>query len=393
MNDPLGAFVRDNPVALQGAASGPLAGTSFAAKDVFDVAGTRTGFGQPEWLRTHPPAGATASVVQRLLDAGATLAGRTISDELCYSLSGENVHYGTPLNPKATDRIPGGSSSGSASAVAGGLVDFALGTDCGGSVRVPASYCGLYGIRTTHGRVATDGIVPFAGTFDVVGWFARDAGLLARVGEVLLDGTVDRTPLRRIIMASGLFRRTGPELGETLLRAATPLSVRFQVADFSVPPFTDLDDWRAVFQTIQASEIWANHGAWITATNPNFGPGIRERLAAAARITPDQADAARLRMENIRARIRDLIEPGTVLCLPTTPRIAPLRSTPTDDLEVAYRNQAMALLCIAGLAGLPQISLPLAEVDGVPAGLSLVGSVGADEALMAVAAGQLVPPS
>jgi amidase len=152
-----------------------------------------------------------------------------------------------------------------------------------------------------------------------------------------------------------------------------------------VPPFADLDDWRVVFQTVQASEIWANHGAWITETNPSFGPGISERLAAASRITPEQADAARLRMANIRARLRDLIEPGTVLCLPTTPRIAPLRNTPTDDLEVAYRNQAMSLLCIAGLAGLPQISLPLAEVDGVPAGLSLVGSAGSDEALMAVA--------
>jgi amidase len=161
----------------------------------------------------------------------------------------------------------------------------------------------------------------------------------------------------------------------------------------SPAPFTDLDDWRVVFQTVQASEIWANHGAWITATTPRFGPGIRERLAAASRVTPDQAAAARQRMATIRARIRDLIQPGDVLCLPTTPRVAPLRDTPTDDLEVAYRNQAMALLCLAGLAGLPQLSLPLAEVDGVPAGLSLIGGAGADEALMAVAAGQLVPPS
>lgn len=386
MNDTLGAFVRDNAVSLAGAADGPLLGTTFAAKDVFDVAGTSTGFGQPDWLRTHPPATATASTVQRLLDAGATLAGRTLSDELCYSLSGENVHYGTPLNPKAPERIPGGSSNGSASAVAGGVVDFALGTDCGGSVRVPASYCGLYGIRTTHGRVATDGIVPFAGTFDVVGWFARDAALLAKVGDVLLDGTSDTTRLRRMIISARLFNQAEATVSAALRSAANPLATHFEEATFPPVSFADLDDWRAVFQTVQASEIWANHGAWITASNPNFGPGIRERLAAAARITPDQTDAARLRMQNIRARIRDLIEPGSVLCLPTTPRVAPLRNTPTDDLEVAYRNQAMALLCIAGLAGLPQISLPLAEVDGVPAGLSLVGSPGADEALMQLAA-------
>ena len=149
--------------------------------------------------------------------------------------------------------------------------------------------------------------------------------------------------------------------------------------------FADLDDWRVVFQTVQASEIWANHGAWITGANPSFGPGIRERLAAASRITPEQTAAARARMADIRAHVRALIQPGDVLCLPTAPRIAPLRNTPADDVEVAYRNQAMALLCIAGLAGLPQLSLPLTDVGGVPAGLSLVGSAGADEALMAVA--------
>ena len=387
MNDSLGAFCRDNPVALTGAIDGPLRGCTFAAKDVFDVAGTRTGFGQPDWLRTHPPATATASVVRRLVDAGATLAGRTLSDELCYSLSGENLHYGTPVNPRAPDRIPGGSSSGSASATAGGLVDFALGTDCGGSVRVPASYCGLFGIRTTHGRVATDGIVAFAGSFDVVGWFARDPGLLAKVGAALLDGVADRTPPHRLLVAQALFGRAEDSVRAALLNAVPRVAARFAETVELAEPFADLDDWRLAFQTVQASEIWANHGAWITATEPCFGPGIRERLAAASRISPEQAAAARIRMAQIRARVRDLIRPGDALCLPTAPRVAPPRGTPTDDVEVAYRNQAMALLCIAGLAGLPQVSLPLADVAGVPAGLSLVGGVDADEALMDVAAG------
>jgi amidase len=186
-DDPLGAFCVANPVALTGAATGPLRGRTFAAKDVFEIAGTPTGFGHPAWLRTHQPAAHTASAVQKLLDAGADLVGRTISDELCYSLSGENVHFGTPRNAAAPDRIPGGSSAGSAAAVAGGLCDIAIGTDCGGSVRIPASYCGIYGIRPTHGRVATDGVLPFAGSFDVVGWFARDPALLASVGSLLLD--------------------------------------------------------------------------------------------------------------------------------------------------------------------------------------------------------------
>jgi amidase len=186
MHDPLNAICRHTHVALAGSGSGPLTGLTFAAKDVFDIAGHRTGNGNPVWLETHPPAERTASAVQRLLDAGARMVGKTHTDDMAYSLNGENVHYGTPVNPVAPGRIPGGSSSGSVAAVAGGLVDFALGTDCGGSVRLPASYCGVYGLRPTHGLVPADGVVPLAPSFDTVGWFARDAALMRRIGEVLL---------------------------------------------------------------------------------------------------------------------------------------------------------------------------------------------------------------
>ncbi len=382
MNDPLGAFCRPNPVSRAGSETGPLEGLTFAAKDVFDIAGTPTGFGQPDWLRTHGPASATASAVQCLLDAGADLAGRTISDELCYSLSGENTHYGTPLNPRAPGRIPGGSSSGSASATAGGLVDFAIGTDCGGSVRIPASYCGLYGIRTTHGRVASDGVIPFAGTFDVIGWFARSPDLMRTVGGLLLDSAADFTRPRRLLVAPALFARADASVRAALLAELPRVAALFPAVAELNEPFADLDAWRVVFQTVQASEIWANHGDWITATAPSFGPGIKDRLAAAATITQERAAAARAEMARIRGVIRGLLAPGDVLCLPTALRIAPLRDSPTSEVEVSYRNQAMALLCIAGLGGLPQVSMPVAEVEGAPAGLSLLGSAGADEVLM-----------
>ena len=156
MNDTLGAFCHHTHVTLPGSETGPLATLSLAVKDVFHIKGHPTGAGNPDWLRTHPVAGTTAPAVQRLLDAGAHIVGKTHTDELAYSLNGENVHYGTPVNPNAAGRIPGGSSSGSAAAVAGGLVDFAIGTDCGGSVRLPASYCGIFGFRPTHGRIPLD---------------------------------------------------------------------------------------------------------------------------------------------------------------------------------------------------------------------------------------------
>src|SRR5438093_9304209 len=158
--DNLGAFCRHTHVAVKGTGAGPLANLVFGLKDIYDVAGHKTGFGSPDWLATHSPAARTAPSVQVLLDAGADLVGKTHNDELTYSLTGENAHYGTPINVNAPGRIPGGSSSGSAAAVAGGLVDFAVGSDTGGSVRAPASFCGIYGIRPTHGRVSLEAHVP-----------------------------------------------------------------------------------------------------------------------------------------------------------------------------------------------------------------------------------------
>jgi amidase len=160
-NDPLGAFCRHNHASLAGSGKGPLAGLTFAVKDLFHIRGHRTGFGHPDWLRTHPPARRTAAAVKSLLAAGASMVGRTHCDELCYSLTGENIHYGAPVNVNARGRIAGGSSNGSAAAVAGELVDFALGSDCGGSIRIPASYCGIFGMRPTWGRVPLDDAVPF----------------------------------------------------------------------------------------------------------------------------------------------------------------------------------------------------------------------------------------
>ena len=383
--DPFGAFCRENHVALPGAADGPLAGLTFAAKDVFDIAGHRTGFGNPDWLRSHPSATATAPAVQRLLDAGADLVGKTLTDELTYSLSGQNVHYGTPVNPAAPGRIPGGSSNGSASAVAGGLVDFALGTDCGGSVRLPASYCGILGIRPSHGRVSLEGVAPFTWSFDVAGWFARDAGVFASVGRALLDGQGEHTTPRRLLYAQDAFGLVDPQVTQALAPAVELAAEAIgERQDITVSP-DGLPGWYETFRVIQAWEIWSSHAAWIQEVKPEFGPGIRERFEWASQVTPEDVAAARTRRSSIEERIHGLFGEGDVLCLPTSPRVAPLLDAPQDELENQVRAQAMSLLCIAGLARLPQISLPLATSDGLPLGLSLVGPWGADEQLLALA--------
>ena len=294
------------------------------------------------------------------------------------------------MNARAPERIPGGSSNGSAAAVTAGLVDFALGTDCGGSVRLPASYCGIFGMRPTVGRVPLDGVIPFGPPFDVAGWFARDAEVLEKVGRVLMDDNSEPTPPQRLLRAVDAFDMVDKEVADALAPAVELVAARVDtVEDMTVAP-DGLSGWFETFRILQAASIWANHGAWITDVKPDFGPGVKERFEWAKALDAADVEAARRRLEAIQARIADVVGEGDILCLPTSPRVAPFKNTPVGDIEIRYRHQAMHLLCIAGLGGLPQISLPMAELDGLPIDLSLDGPQGADMQLLRLAR-DLVP--
>ena len=381
--DRIGAFCRHTHVAVKGAKTGALSDLTFGVKDIYDIAGHRTGFGSPDWFATHPAATRTAPAVQRLLDAGADMIGKTHTDELTYSLNGENAHYGTPVNVNAPGRIPGGSSSGSAAAVAAALCDFALGSDTGGSVRAPASYCGIYGIRPTHGRVSLEGACPLAPSFDTAGWFARDAALLERVGQALLGEERTGKP-GRLIIAQDAFQLSGSAVSDALqpalerLRAVLGPSQRVTVSAEGLP------QWFQVFRVLQGAEVWAQHGTWINRVKPQLGPGIKERIDWASTLTARDVGPAKSRREDIARRMAELLAGNAVLALPTLPGIAPLLNTPPAELE-DFRGRAMSLLCIAGLARLPQISLPVARLDGCPLGLSLIAARGGDLMLLALA--------
>jgi amidase len=379
-NDPLNAFTRHTHVALDGSGAGPLAGLTMAVKDVYDIAGHRTGNGNPVWLETHPPATATASSVQRLLDAGARMVGKTHTDELAYSLNGENVHYGTPTNPKAPGRIPGGSSSGSAAAVSGNLVDFALGTDCGGSVRLPASYGGIYGIRTSHGLISADGIVPLAASFDTIGWFARTARLMHQVGDVLLPPSTPWAP-RTLLIAADAFAAIDPAIVNSLQQGIGKVKAAFPtVRDANV--YTGApSEWSTLFRILQGDEIRQFHSGWIARYQPAFGPGIRERFQWTRTIDPNDIAKAKPRREMVAQHLAQLLGGDCLLCLPTAPGIAPKLQTPAEELEL-FRARAFALLAIAGLARLPQINLPVGTLEGCPVGLSLIGPRGCDRGLL-----------
>jgi amidase len=368
---------------MPGAVAGPLTELNFAVKDLFDVAGATTGYGNPDWARTHAPAAATAPIIMSLLQAGATLRGKTKTVELAYGLTGENVWYGTPINPAAPDRFPGGSSCGSAAAVAAGLVDFALGTDTGGSVRIPASYCGIFGIRPSWGAVNLTAACPLGPSFDTAGWFASRASVLRRVGDVLLPPGGDGA-LGPLVKVQEAWVNAVPQTATALVGAIAKIERGLgPCLSMHLAP-EGLTQLFENFRAAQAEEAWASLGSWVEAIRPAFGPGVGERFAAAKATDPAVAAEARAFRGLFRQRVQSLLAGGAVLIYPTSPVPAP-RLDVGAEAQQAVRERTMGVTAIAGLAGLCEVSLPAARVDGAPVGLSLAAAPGRDRALLAVA--------
>lgn len=378
------AFVSGPRLKVAGAPGGPLAGLDFAVKDLIDVAGVVTGGGSPDWPAFGTVPTQHAAVVQTLLDAGASVIGKTITDEVSLGILGENAHDGTPLNPAAPDRVPGGSSSGSASAVASGACDFALGTDSGGSVRVPASFCGLYGIRPTHGRIDFTGITVQSPSADTCGWFTRDADTFARVAEVLFGAPVPHQLPTRLLIATDAFGFADEAVAKALQglvdRLATLIGNR---QDITLAP-QGLSIWQRAQRVLQSSESWKTFEPWLERHNPRLGWSVARGLVQGAMMTDAERSAATLMRIEARARLRELLPPGTILCMPTTPFPAPLKGLPLQSLG-PLRERISCLTSHGGLTGVPQLSVPGATVDGAPVGLSLVGGRGTDLDLVRMA--------
>jgi amidase len=376
------AFVPGPHCRLAPLAPGALDGLNFAVKDLIDVAGYPTGGGNPDWLVDHSaPAAQSAPAVSALLSAGAAVDGKTISDELAFSLEGENAHYGTPLNSLCPTRMPGGSSSGSAAAVAAGLADFALGTDTGGSVRVPAAFCGLYGMRPTHGRIALDGVIPFAPSYDTIGWLARDCALLEQVAAVLLEEPARAAPVPELIFAADVFAMAAGAVSDSAETVARALGTQQEADVFRGRQA----DWLESYQVLQGADIRASLGDWIARRQPVFGANIAPRFAGLATITQVQLAKAQAFRDAARAQLATLLAPGRWLALPTVP-LPPLSLQASGEERGEFYRVTLAMTSIAGHAGLPQITLPLTwEIEGWPAALSLIGPRGADMDLIAYA--------
>jgi len=366
-----GCFRPGPAVEIPGAASGPLAGLRFVAKDLFDVAGVVTGGGNPTWLATHKPADATAPVIRELLDNGATLVGKTITDDLACGLMGINPHYGTPLNPRYPARVPGGSSSGSASALAAGLAD------TGGSIRVPASFCELYGLRPSHGRISLNGCIAQAPSFDTCGFLARDAAMLLRIGDVLLPEDSPATAAR-FVVAEDCLAIVDDEVRERFACLLAALGI-----GETVQLFGDLapDAVVAAYWTLMSRELWASHGVWFQRENPTLAPGVKERFIQASQVGAAEVQTAAAVRRRLSRALAALLADSKIVLFPTTHAV-PLRRDAPFDAQMSYRAKALRLLSPASMGRLPQLVIPAVHVDDAHVGLSLIAGFARDRMLL-----------
>jgi amidase len=314
---------------------------------------------------------------------------------LAFSLIGENHFYGTPLNPETPDRVPGGSSSGSASAVACRLVDFALGTDTGGSVRVPASNCGIYGFRPSHGFISVAGVNPFAPTFDTVGIFARDAEVLARVAAVLLAWEpATAEPPATIHLLRDAFDLADPEIQVALAEPVRLLKAQFgerlretRLSDIDRDETSaGLSAWCDTYCVLQWAEIRSCLGAWIADAKPILCPTIATSFELTSQLDRRRIAEAVARREHCYRCLQRFLGPHDLICMPTAPTPAPLKGQPLVRASSGsgYYPRALALTSVAGIGRLPQVSLPLARSAGIPVGLSLLAGHGRDAFLLEV---------
>jgi len=361
--------------------AGLLSGLTFAVKDMIDIEGRVSGFGNPDWKATHAPAAANAPVLEKLLDAGARLIAVACADELACSLDGINVHFGTPINSQAPDRIPGGSSSGSASLAAAGRVDFAIGTDTAGSVRVPAAYCGIFGLRPTHDAIPLQGVLQLGPSFDTVGILSGSIDILARVANVLLADETTSLP-RNLVLPANFAAPIDDEIAPYLVAHVESIKAHFDSVR-SANLYQKSEQVYELFRIVRAHEAWSIHGGWFESIHPNMAPEIAKRLEGCKHITEGEYKSALKSRAELLKRIDEIVDCDSVICIPTTWALPPLKSASEAQL-LENRNRNLCMTALSSFYGFPQITIPVPTAS-VKTGLSLIGARGLDLALLELA--------
>ena len=365
---------------------GPLSGLTFAVKETIDIEGLPSSNGVPLWQKTHPKAKVHATVVQDFLDRGATCLGRARCAELTFSIDGESPLYGTPINPKVPNRLPGGSSSGSASLVSAGLVDFALGTDNTGSVRVPASYCGIFGMRPTPSLFSKEGLVPFAPSFDTVGVFAASARVLYQSICSFLP-TKPTTEKQTLYLIKECFLLSDPSVQRALRPVLQKISKYFPIKELSLeeilgPSFLPLERWYdEMIRYIQWPEVLQNTWEWKEKHSPLLSPRIEKALLSAKELPPKGPKTDLL--TKYQKRLNQVLSEGDIFVFPTTPTVAPLKNTlQRPSIAKKYYGRTLGMCALASIGEMPEISMPLASFRGAPIALSLLSGKGLDGSLL-----------
>jgi amidase len=368
---------------------GPLRGKSVAVKDLYDLAGLPTSYGCPAWFDAFPhPAESTSPPVHALLASGASFAGKAHLDELASSLQGENAHYGTPHNASAPGCVPGGSSSGSASAVASELADIGLGSDTAGSIRIPSSFCSLFGIRVTHGSVSLEHARALAPSFDAAGWVTRNARDLVAAGETIFNQQASSDPaFSTLLVAEDAFEVVDEQVKQALLPCVREISeqLHYTLRDVRVADETGgLSAWRDAFRKLQPYEVWQTLGWFVEQYKPPLGRAIQDRMDVARSASAEQAvEGAQARKAVTESLERQLGEQSAII-MPSAP--GPPTECNAPRKEVAhFRGRELLLTAGAPLSGLPQVSIPLGRVSNGPVGLGIIGPRNSDLALMKLA--------
>ena len=358
---------------------GPLSDLTFVVKDMCEIKGFKSSCGNPDFYEKCLPADDFAPFLKDILNKGATLKGITICDEFFYSLIGENGHYGTPANLNAPGCVPGGSSSGSAAALTTDLYDFSIGSDTGGSVRVPASFCGLLGIRPTHNRINTKGVYPMAPTFDTIGWFARDIKTFKKIGFTVLNQK-DKTKnsFKDFVIAEDILELANSDiinLFNNYINNSFPEIKKIRLSKHNKDVIADN------FRILQGGEIVENVIPWILKNKPKISPEINNRIEMAIKITKDEINQAVKFRENLKKEIELTLPEGLIALFPTTPFSSP-KCGQSDEQLSSYRKKLMEFTSIAGMTSRPQISIPKFKDNTGPIGISLLGWRYSDEVLL-----------
>ncbi|KAB5524366.1 hypothetical protein DKX38_022115 [Salix brachista] len=386
----------------------PLTGLTFAVSDLFEIEGYVTGFGHPDWAKTHEAASQTSAVVSTLVEGGATCVGKTVVDELAYRHVLVLFKFLKTANLGHTmTRVPGGSSSGAAVAVAANLVDFSLGVDTVGGVRVPAGFCGIIGFRPSYGAISKIGVLPVSASLDTVGWFAKDPNILRRVGHVLLQSAFggQRSP-RQIIMADDCFqslkipvdrvsqvvvKSTEKHFGRQILKheildvylnSKVPSLKEFRNKQTNGEVKTSSIRLLAnVMQLLHRYEFRSNHEEWINTVKPILEPNFSAQMNEIVDLSDAEIELCKSIREEMGSAINSLLKDDGILVVPTTAYLPP-KIGGKEILSEEFQSSSIGLMSIASLSGCCQVTVPLGYYNKCPISVSLIARHGSDRFLL-----------